>query len=123
MPVPVCRTVQDAYEAGRADALAEAPAAIPELAAKVAELIAPWLEQIAAQRGPKLLTIAQAAEQLGMSARGTYELMYKGHLSSVEIPSTGTSDRKSRRIEQAEVDAFIARHRVGPITTRGGRNW
>jgi hypothetical protein len=82
MPVPVCRTVQDAYEAGRADALAEAPAAIPELAAKVAELIAPWLEQIAAQRGPKLLTIAQA-----------------------------------------EVDAFIARHRVGPITTRGGRNW
>jgi hypothetical protein len=36
MPVPICRTVQEAYEAGRADALGNT-AGTAELAAKVAE--------------------------------------------------------------------------------------
>jgi excisionase family DNA binding protein len=116
MPVPVCRTVQDAYDAGRADALAGLPAA------KIAELIVPLLEQIAAQRAPRLLTIAQAAEQLGLNARTVYDLVYKGDIASVQIPPRAASkgEKLARRIEQAEIDAFIARNRVTGITTHGG---
>jgi hypothetical protein len=123
MPAPVCRTVQTAYDAGRADALAETPAAVAELAAKVAELIAPLLAHHSTRPRPHLVTVAEASQQLGLSVRATYELMYKGHLKSVGIPSTGDSDRKVRRIEQAEIDAFIAEHRTGPITTTGCRTW
>lgn len=121
MPVPVCRTVQDAYDAGRADALAETPAAIPEVAARVSELIAPWLEQIASQRGPQLLTVAQAAEQLALSKSAVYQLVYKGELPSIEIPSKGR--QAIRRIEQTEVNAFIARYRVDSATTHGFHGW
>jgi hypothetical protein len=58
MPVPVCRTVQQAYDAGRADALAEMPAAVAGLAAKVAELIGPLLAHGTVQASPKLVTVA-----------------------------------------------------------------
>ena len=59
------------------------------------------------------------AEQLGMSRNKLYELMYKGELASVEIP--GKSEKThGRRIEQAEIDAFVERHRVtGGVTTFG----
>jgi excisionase family DNA binding protein len=117
MPVPVCRTVQEAYDAGRADALAT-PAAGPELAAKVAELIGPWLEQIAARRH-RLLTVTEATEQLGMSRNSFYDLMYRGELTSVQIPGKG-GRQSSRRIEQTEIDALIARHRVSAASTLGG---
>jgi hypothetical protein len=46
MPVPVCRTVQEAYDAGRADALS-GPRALPELAVQVAGLLASVLEDMA----------------------------------------------------------------------------
>src|SRR5208282_5066564 len=66
MSAPVCRTVEEAYQAGRRDAAAElVPTA--ELADRVAALLAPWLEAIATSRVPRLLTMTQAAEQLGMS--------------------------------------------------------
>jgi excisionase family DNA binding protein len=117
MPVPVCRTVQAAYDAGRADALADSPAAAAEVAARVAELITPLLAQHSTGPRPPLLTIAQAAKQLGMSVRGMYELVYQGHLASVEIPSTGRTQRKTRRIEQTELDAFIEQNRVKGVTT------
>jgi len=116
VPVPVCRTVQEAYEAGRADALAT-PAG-PELAAKVADLLAPWFEQIAGRRN-KLLTLTQVADQLGMSKGAVYDLMYRGEFASIQIPSD-SGRRATRRVEQSEIDAFIARYRVSTPTTHGG---
>jgi excisionase family DNA binding protein len=106
------------YDAGRADALA-VPTAGPELAAMVAGLIGPWLKEIAAQRN-KLLTITEAAEQLGMSKGRVYELMYKGEFASVQVPSSTDGRRATRRLEQSEIDAFIARYRVSAPETRGG---
>jgi excisionase family DNA binding protein len=94
-----------------------APDPAGELAARVAGLIMPLLEQIAAQRR-RLLTVAEVCEQLHLSRSVVYELMYKGELRSVEIPM-GNGKRATRRFEQAEVDAFVARHRTGPVTTPG----
>jgi excisionase family DNA binding protein len=94
-----------------------APDPTGELAARVAGLIMPLLEQIAAQRR-RLLTVAEVCEQLHLSRSVVDELMYKGEIRSVEIPSA--SDKRAiRRFEQAEVDAFVARHRTGPVTTPG----
>ena len=46
-----------------------------------------------------------------MSKSKVYELMRSGELTSVEIP--GKSQKTyGRRIEQAEIGAFIERHRV-----------
>jgi excisionase family DNA binding protein len=82
-------------------------------------MLAPWLEALAASRGPRLLSVAQAAEQLGMSPSKLYEFVYKGEIASVEIPS-GTGQRSTRKIEQAAVDAFIGKYRVTYPTTPGG---
>lgn len=119
MPVPVCRTVQEAYDAGRADALAM-PAAGPQLAAMVAELNTPWLEQIAGQ-GRRLRTVAEAAAQLGIGKVKFYELIKSGELATVELPTPGdgrarrrvgqAGPRASHRVEEAEIDAFIERNR------------
>jgi excisionase family DNA binding protein len=117
MPVPICRTVQEAYDAGRADALAM-PTAEPQLAAMVAGLIEPWLREIAAHRH-KLLTVPEVADQLGLSKGSVYELMYRGEFASIQIPSENGL-RATRRIEQTEIDAFIARYRVSAPETRGG---
>ena len=118
MSAPVCRTVEEAYQAGRRDAAAElVPTA--ELADRVAALLAPWLEAIATSRVPRLLTMTQAAEQLGMSRTKFYELVYKGGLPSVELPSR-TGQRSTRRVEQAAVDAYIEQHRVTYPATPGG---
>ena len=117
MGIPVCRTVQEAYEAGIRDAKADPPLTA-EQATRVAAILAPYLEQIAAARRPQLVTVAQAAEQLGMSATKVYELLYQGLLASVEIPSEN-GRRSTRRIEQAAIDAFIDRHRVTSGSTPG----
>ena len=118
MSAPVCRTVEEAYQAGIRDALAN-PEASPELAERIVTTLGPWLDALAAARGPRLLTVAQAAEQLAMSPPKVYELVYKGELPSVEIPSDSGS-RSTRRVEQAAVDAFIEGHRVTYPTTPGG---
>jgi hypothetical protein len=44
--------------------------------------------------------------------------MYKGELRSVEIPSRN-GKQAMRRFEQAEIDAFVARHRVDYPATPG----
>lgn len=116
MPVPICRTVQEAYDAGRADVLGNT-AGTAELAAKVAELLAPLL---AGQRH-RLLTIAEASEQLGIGKTRLYELIHAGEIATIELPTSSgapgrryvgdTGAKASRRIEQTEVDAFIERHR------------
>jgi hypothetical protein len=56
-----------------------------------------------------------------VSKSAVYQLVYKGDLPSVEIPSAKTARGLAtmRRIEQAEIDAFIARHRVTSVTTHG----
>jgi excisionase family DNA binding protein len=117
MSIPVCRTVEEAYQAGIRDALLK-PEAAPELAERIASMLAPWLEALAASRGPRLLSVAQAAEQLGMSPSKLYAFVYKGEIASVEIPP-GSGRRSTRKIEQAAVDAFIERYRVTGGTTPG----
>jgi excisionase family DNA binding protein len=124
MPVPICRTVKAAYDAGRADAPTGMPAASPEVVAKVAELLAPWLQELvaAARPTPRLLTIAEAAGQLGVDRRTVYDLVHKGDIATIQIPPRIASrgERHARRIEQAEIDAFIERNRVkGPVTPGG----
>ena len=108
MPIPVCRTVQEAYDAGRADAL-RSEAGTPELASKVAELLAPLLQQIAAQP-PPLLSVVQAAEVLGITRRYMYELISAGEITTIRLPSRN-GNTGEHRIERAELDSFIERHR------------
>jgi hypothetical protein len=54
-----------------------------------------------------------------MSRTAVYGLLHRGEFASVEIPS-GNRKRATRRIEQAEVDAFIARYRVSTPEMHGG---
>jgi excisionase family DNA binding protein len=84
----------------------------------VADLIGPWLQQIAAQQH-SLVTVAQAAKQLGLSRGSIYDLLYRGELASVQIPSQN-GRRSTRRIEQTEIDALVARYRVSAASTPGG---
>ena len=58
---------------------------------------------------PKLLTVAEAMDQLGIGKVKIYELMRAGELDWVDMPPHTL--QAARRIEQAEVDAFIARNR------------
>lgn len=53
-----------------------------------------------ARAEPGLLTIAQAAEWLGISEKQTYRLVYDGHLPSVYI-------KTSRRVRRADLEAFV----------------
>ena len=108
MPVPVCRTVQEAYDAGRADALGS-EAGMPELAAKVAELLVPLLQQLAARPAP-LLSVVQAAEAIGIARRYMYELIYAGEITTIRLPSRN-GNTGEHRIERSELDAFVERHR------------
>jgi excisionase family DNA binding protein len=108
MPVPICRTVQEAYDAGRADALGSA-GGTAELAAKVAELLAPLLSHMAVP--PPLLSIAQAAEVLGVTRRYMYDLVYAGEVATVRLPSSKSGKDGAHRIERAELDGFIEKHR------------
>lgn len=123
MPVPICRTVQEAYDAGRADALAglTGTASPADLAAQVARLLGPMLAELAQGQPPKLLTVAQASEQLGIGKTRLYELIHAGEIATIELPTSSgapgrryvgdTGAKASRRVEQTEVDAFIERHR------------
>jgi excisionase family DNA binding protein len=58
---------------------------------------------------PKLRTVAEAMELLGIGKAKIYELMSLGELPYVSLPPH--TKQAGRRIEQAEIDAFIARHR------------
>ncbi len=60
---------------------------------------------------PRLVTIANAADQLGVSLRTVYELMSRGELASVKFPVG-----RARRIEQAEIDRFIKANRTATAT-------
>lgn len=106
-------------QAYRAHAAQLAPDLAGEVAARVAELIRPLLRQAASQPQNRLLTVAEACEQLGMSRTAVYQLMYRGEFPSVQIPSEN-GGKSTRRIEQAAIDAFIARYRVEHPTTHGG---
>lgn len=50
------------------------------------------------------LTIAQVAEELGMTKAGVYKLIQRG-----KLPSDKTSERKTR-VKRADLDQFINRH-------------
>jgi len=56
------------------------------------------------------VTVDDACEQLGIAKTKLYELMKSGDLASVKLPP-GT-EMSGRRVEQSEIDAFIARNRV-----------
>jgi excisionase family DNA binding protein len=62
-----------------------------------------------AAAAPRLLTVPEAAERLGVQRRKIYELMASGDLASVKLPP-GTP-QSGRRIEEAEISAFIDRNR------------
>jgi excisionase family DNA binding protein len=57
----------------------------------------------------RLLTVAAARERLGMSKDKLYELMRAGELAFVKLPPY--TQHSGRRIEEAEIEAFIARNR------------
>ena len=58
---------------------------------------------------PKLITVAEAMEQLGVGKVKIYELMSAGEIAYISMPPH--TKQASRRIEQSEIDAFIKRHR------------
>jgi excisionase family DNA binding protein len=53
-----------------------------------------------------LLTVAEAAELLGIGRSHAYAFVMKGELPSVKLG-------KSRRVSAADLDAFVARLRSG----------
>jgi predicted DNA-binding transcriptional regulator AlpA len=80
-----------------------------------------------APEAPKLVTLAEAMDQLGVGKTRLYELINSGEIATVELPTPGGATarrrvgdpgpKKSRRIEQAEINAFIERNRArAPIT-------
>ena len=58
---------------------------------------------------PRLVTVNEACEQLGVERDKLYELMASGELAYVKLPP-GTK-QAGRRIEQSEIHAFIDRNR------------
>lgn len=59
---------------------------------------------------PQLLTVAEAMDALGIKSKDKiYELMRGGELAYVSLPPH--TQQAGRRIELAEIHAFIARHR------------
>ena len=68
-----------------------------------------------ATAAPKLLTVAEAMEQLGISKVTIYKLMREGELAYVSIPPHTL--QAARRVEQAEVNAFIARNRKAAVAS------
>jgi excisionase family DNA binding protein len=61
---------------------------------------------------PRLLTVPEAAERLGVSRGLVYQLMRRGELAFVQLPLREGAKWSGRRIEQAALDAFIERNRV-----------
>lgn len=60
-------------------------------------------------RTPQLRTVAEAADQLGMSKPKLYALMESGDIAFIKLPPY--TKQAGRRIEQTEIDAFIQRNR------------
>lgn len=68
-----------------------------------------------------MVTVTEACRQLGIAKKKLYELINSGEIASVVLPSPSgartprrVGDRggkPGRRIEQGEIDAFIARNR------------
>lgn len=56
---------------------------------------------------PPLLSIPQAAVQIGASRTTVYRLIYAGELDRVDI---GTGSRARPRVPQASLADYIARH-------------
>ena len=54
-----------------------------------------------------LLTVPEAAEQLGVSREYVYGLMRRGELEYIQLPLRTGARWSGRRIEQAAIDAFI----------------
>lgn len=54
----------------------------------------------------RLLTIPQAAEQLGVHRSAIYRLIGEGALDVVDVAATG--ERRRLRIAEPELDRFIA---------------
>lgn len=69
----------------------------------------------------RLVTITEAGRQLGVGKAKVYELINSGELPSVTIPAPGgdrvprrvgePGPKPGRRIDQADIDAFIKRHK------------
>jgi excisionase family DNA binding protein len=59
----------------------------------------------------QLWTVEEARDLLGIGHDKIYRLMRAGELAYIQLPP-GTK-RAPRRIEQAEIDRFLARNRVG----------
>jgi predicted DNA-binding transcriptional regulator AlpA len=56
-----------------------------------------------------LHTIRQTAELLGLSEMSVWDLIRTGRLASVKIPSArGSGKRFMRRVEDSEIERFIA---------------
>lgn len=65
------------------------------------------------QPEPLLHTVAETATLLGFSERTVWDLIKSGELASVTPRSaTGRGKRAMRRVERAEIDAYIKRNRV-----------
>lgn len=58
----------------------------------------------------QLLTVEQARDLLGIGHDKIYKLMASGELAYVKLPPGST--QAGRRIEEAEIRAFIERNRV-----------
>lgn len=60
------------------------------------------------------VTVEEACRQIGVGKVKLYELMAAGELAYISLPPH--TQRAGRRIEQAEIDAFKTRHRIGAAT-------
>ena len=62
----------------------------------------------AATRAERMLTVGEAADQLGVDRSQIYHWIRNGRLPSVQYPGRTGSDRGPRRIRQTAVDKFLA---------------
>ena len=60
---------------------------------------------------PPPLTVAEAAVRLGVNRSHVYEWIHSGLIASIRYPSRTGAPGGPLRIEEAEVDRFLARHR------------
>lgn len=66
--------------------------------------------------GSKLLTIPEVAERLRISIRAVYERVAAGHIRTLKL------GRRTTRIEEAEVERYLAEaRRIRSRVHQGGR--
>jgi excisionase family DNA binding protein len=68
-------------------------------------------EQATASQTP-LLTVDETAERLSVSREYIYQLIRRGELACIELPLREGAKWSGKRIEPAELEAFIERNRV-----------